>query len=142
MGRQSLPQRCCISSCSPAHIPMVTGLGKAGSGGIAMAPAWPTAQWAWCWHRAALGSRWTDIHQAGPLPGIQQPASQVGGKQPRARLWGRPKGPQPRSPAAGAPWGVGWSWETAPHMPASLAQADLTPRPRLDPGQALTLPTA
>lgn len=25
------------------HIPMVTGLGKAGSGGIAMAPAWPVA---------------------------------------------------------------------------------------------------
>ena len=97
----SQSRRCCISSRGPVYIPMVTGLGKAGGGGIAMAPAWPRAQLAWCWHIATLGSHWTDLCQAGLLPGTECLWSQAGGKQPRASL----------SPAAGAPWGGGWPWE-------------------------------
>ena len=94
-------RRCCISSRSSAHIPMVTGLGQAGSGGIAMAPAWPGAQLAWCWRRAALGSHWTDLCQAGPLPGIQQPVESGRRQTARDQLWGEgwtfPSASQPSS---------------------------------------------
>lgn len=64
----------------------------------------PRFSQAWPWHTAALGSHWTVLHQAGSLPGIRKVQSRVGGKWPRASLWGRLKGPlgllalQPREP--------------------------------------------
>ena len=84
----SQPQRCCISSRSPAHIPMVTGLGKAGGGGIAMAPAWPRAQLAWCWHTATLSSHWTDLCQAGLLPGIEWLVESGRRQAAQGQFWG------------------------------------------------------
>ena len=108
----SQPRRCCISSRSPAHIPMVTGLGKAGGGGIAMAPAWPRAQLAWCWHRAALSSHWTDLCQAGLLLGIKWLVESGRRQAAQGQFRGKPEDPlQPLSPAARAPWGGGWPWE-------------------------------
>lgn len=63
----SQPRRCSLSSCSPVHIPMVTGLGKAGSGGITMAPAGPRA-------RLAPSSSGFSLNRS--LPGRAPPGTQ------------------------------------------------------------------
>ena len=84
---------------SPAHIPMVTGLGKAGSGGIAMAPVWPTAPLGAVLARSGSG---LPPGRSPPTPGSLWPGEPGG----RPSVPGQPLG-RPEASSASQPSGQG-----------------------------------
>lgn len=132
-GSCSLPQK----HGSLVHIPMVTGLGRAGCGGIAMAPAWPSVllgmMLAWSSSGLPLGRS----HPSSPPRQLM--ACGVRGKvsSPQGSLW---KGLSPAQPLN--PWPRpcgGWKAVGTKALHTSWLSTDPMLSPGLAPGQPLAV---